>query len=1041
MINEAKWLDNSEIGIDIWHKKYSHGETFDEWLDRISGQDKELRRLILDKKFLFGGRILANRGLNKKVSYSNCYVVTPPEDNLESIFDCAKELARTYSYGGGCGVDISKLRPKGCLVNNAAETTSGAVSFMTLFDLTTSLIGQAGRRGALMISMDVHHPDILDFINIKQTDGAITKANISVRTSKEFWEAVDQDGMYELRWNGKTYNKIRAKEVFEKLVEGNYNWAEPGILYWDRIEDYHLMQYEEDFEFASVNPCVSGDTLILTERGYVPIIDVVGEELNIWNGQEWSLVTPRVTGKNQPMKKVHFKGYNDIKCTDYHKFIMKDGTRKEARELKTGDKLKKWDYPIIDCGEGIETKEAYTYGFFSGDGYKNEKENKAVIYLYGNKQELTPYLLYTHIREDKKEKRLALAVTEYYNKLNKFFVPNVDWSIQSRLEWLSGYLDADGTVNSTDGSLSCSSINLQFLKDIQFLLHTLGIKSVIGTMKEAGERLMPSHNENNDYKKYNCQKSYRLTISAFHSKQLKDLGLNTHRLNFNPQPKRETSRYIEVEAITDLPNEETVYCVNEPKNHSVIFNGIMTGNCAEEPLQAGSSCLLGSLNLSAFVKKPFTSSATFDMEQFKNAIKIAVRALNDVLDEGLPKHPLQIQRDTVHDWRAIGLGLFGLADTLIMLGKKYDTDEALEFCDTIGKFFADRSLRESARIAKEQGAFPKCNIRNILKSDFVLENASQKTIDLISEYGLANSQILTTAPTGTLSTMWGISGGLEPYFAFEYVRKTESLHGEDVYYKIDSKIVEDFKKATGGSELPSYFISSMEINSLMRVKMQGIWQKHIDASISSTVNLPEDVTMKEIYDIYRFGHEQGLKGLTIYRDGCMRSGILSTSGAPSETTELKRGEVIPAHNDVTGEKRTLQTGCGTLHSTAFFDKNTGELAETYLSKGSTGGCNNFMIAVSRLISLCARAGVSVEEIADQLKSCGTCPSYAVRAATHKDTSKGSSCPVAVGIALLEMADRKENKIIAKSVCPTCGAELVFEGGCNTCKNCGWSKCD
>lgn len=150
MISIDQWLNNFEIGINIWKEKYQYkNETFDEWLNRISGGDTELKNIIFEKKFLFGGRILANRGLEKegkKISLSNCYVITPPEDNLESIFETASKLARTFSYGGGCGVDLSKLSPNGAKIQNAADSTTGAVSFMELYNLVTGLIGQAGRR-------------------------------------------------------------------------------------------------------------------------------------------------------------------------------------------------------------------------------------------------------------------------------------------------------------------------------------------------------------------------------------------------------------------------------------------------------------------------------------------------------------------------------------------------------------------------------------------------------------------------------------------------------------------------------------------------------------------------------------------------------------------------------------------------------------------------------------------------------------------------------------------------------------------------------
>ena len=193
-----EWLGKeNQLGTDIWTKKYCNdGESFDQWLDRISGGNREIAAYIRQKKFLFGGRILSNRGLDekgRKVTYSNCYVIEPPEDNIESIFDCAKKLARTYSYGGGCGVDISNLSPRGAKINNAAKETSGSVSFMELYSLVTALIGQNGRRGALMISIDCSHPDVEEFIDLKTDLDKVTKANISVRIHEDFMEAVEEE--------------------------------------------------------------------------------------------------------------------------------------------------------------------------------------------------------------------------------------------------------------------------------------------------------------------------------------------------------------------------------------------------------------------------------------------------------------------------------------------------------------------------------------------------------------------------------------------------------------------------------------------------------------------------------------------------------------------------------------------------------------------------------------------------------------------------------------------------------------------------------
>ena len=747
-----QWLgkDNS-LGIDIWNRKYKkNNETFDEWLDRVSGNNEAIKALIIEKKFIPGGRILSNRGItDTRVTYSNCYVITPPEDNIESIFESRKKLARTYSYGGGCGIDLSKLAPAGAKVHNQAEQTTGAVSFMQGYSQTTEEIGQAGRRGALMISLDCHHPDLLNFIDAKTSQDAVTKANISVRVTDDFMEAVINDKEWVMSFTrpetGETITKsARAKEIFEKLCKNNWDWGEPGILFWDTVSNYNLLEFDDTFEYAGVNPC------------------------------------------------------------------------------------------------------------------------------------------------------------------------------------------------------------------------------------------------------------------------------------------------------------------------------------AEEPLPAGGSCLLSSINLSAFVK-----DKEFDFDDFGETVANGVVYLNEVLEEGLSLHPLDEQRQSVADWRQIGLGIMGLADMLIKMELPYDSEQARLLCEKIGLVMADNALYTSAFLAGHAGSYN--NYKScVQKSEFLKNNTCESTREAIEAYGLRNSQLLTIAPTGTISTMLGISGGIEPIFANSYTRKTESLHGHDEYYKVYTPIVKEYMDEHGikdETELPNWFCTSSTISPLNRVLMQGVWQKHIDASISSTVNLPEEATIDDVEEIYLNAWKEGLKGITIFRNGCKRLGVLTTNSSQEKEEEkgLLRGEIISCSDNLIGMKRRLTTGCGSLHCTAWFDPQTGDLMEIYLNKGSTGGCANFMVGLSRMISLACRGGVKIEDIADQLQSTGACPSYASRTATKHDTSKGACCPMAVGNALMEMWNEmkerieKGNSIIALAnsdsqipssesrtsfnpetdngaKCPECGSELIQEGGCVICKSCGWSKC-
>lgn len=264
-MNVIEWLGkDNKLGQDIWEKKYKfNNETFDQWLDRVSGNNNDIRELIEKKKFLFGGRILSNRGLDKygvKTTLSNCYVITPPDDNLESIFECASKLARTYSYGGGCGIDLSNLCPNGARVNNAAKHSSGSVSFMDLYSLITGLISQNGRRGALMISLSCNHPDIEEFIGIKSDLDRVTKANISIRITDDFMNAVKNNEKYTMSFvreeTGEVITKtIDAIKLFHKICEMNWDYAEPGMLFWDRIENWNLLSCDNEFNYAGTNPC------------------------------------------------------------------------------------------------------------------------------------------------------------------------------------------------------------------------------------------------------------------------------------------------------------------------------------------------------------------------------------------------------------------------------------------------------------------------------------------------------------------------------------------------------------------------------------------------------------------------------------------------------------------------------------------------------------------------------------------------------------------------------------------------------------------
>lgn len=748
-----QWLgEDNKIGIDIWHRKYQrNNETFDEWLDRVSMKNKDVKQLIVEKKFLPGGRILSNRGItDTKVTYSNCYVVAPPEDNIESIYESRKKLARTYSYGGGCGIDISKLAPAGAKVCNQAEKTSGAVSFMAGYSNTTEEIGQNGRRGALMISLDCHHPDLIDFIDIKTKPDSVTKANISVRVTDDFMEAVDNDRLWTMSFTRPETGEVITKtasavDIYDKLCENNWNWAEPGILFWDRIKSYNLLSNNPEFEYAGTNPC------------------------------------------------------------------------------------------------------------------------------------------------------------------------------------------------------------------------------------------------------------------------------------------------------------------------------------AEEPLPAGGSCLLGSINLAEFV-----TGKEFDYSSFAGAVYNATLYLNNILDEGMPLHPLEEQRESVKKWRQIGLGIMGLADMLIKLEIPYNSRSAITLCDSIGKVMAEKAILASSKLASVFGSYPEYT-NDVIETEFFEQNVnSDHVLSMVSKYGLHNSQLLTIAPTGTLSTMLGVSGGIEPIFANSYTRRTESLHGHTEYYKVYTPIVKAYMDNHGlsdESELPEWFVTSADINPRDRIDMQAVWQKHIDASISSTVNLPYEATIDDVKDIYFYAWITGLKGVTVFRSGCKRAGVLTTDEKKEDVTNENTTKELrnpPKYDYISPvSRKTIGTthgntyckkcACGTLYITLNRD-DSGNIVESFIHTSKGGICQANTSAVNRLVSLAMRSGVKIDEIVDQIKGikCGAC----TKAISNGMKLDGISCPDILARTLQEFKGDKtevpefnigekastetENVLIVDEVnaerCPDCGEPLIEAGGCVECTNCGWSKC-
>ncbi len=482
---------------------------------------------------------------------------------------------------------------------------------------------------------------------------------------------------------------------------------------------------------------------------------------------------------------------------------------------------------------------------------------------------------------------------------------------------------------------------------------------------------------------------------------------------------------------------------------------VSTNPCAEQPLPDGGCCNLGALNLERFVDQ----DGNFDFDGFKETTAIGARFLDNVIDYNLDRHALEEQKQNAMNDRRVGLGILGLGDMLVKMGIQYDSDEALETIGKIMEIHRDTSYETSAALAKEKGQFPNFDWDGYSQSLFV-QDLPKKLQTKIKNHGIRNCTLTTVAPTGSGAIVARVTSGVEPIFATSYkrkVKKNDSLGKQFDTFTVYHPVV---KEMFGTDEnLPQYVVTAHNVDPYFRVKMQGVVQKYIDSSISSTVNLAEETTVDTVADIYMTAYKADLKGITVYREGS-REGILITDDKSSENeekssedAEMKTARTRPSITE--GRTRRMRTGDGTLYVTVNEDENG--LCEVFTAIGKAGGTVAAQTeAISRLISLALRSGVDPNSIINQLKGIsGPNP-------TWEDGQLILSTPDAIGRALetfvngdspsqekksqFEIADETSAKVRqAKEYgqhCSECdGSGIVNEGGCLVCKDCGWSKCE
>ena len=691
-----------------------------------------------------------------------------------------------------------------------------------------------------------------------------------------------------------------------------------------------------------------------------------------------------------------------------------------------------------------------------------------------------------------------------YSFDNKFVVPEVIINNARNnigKYYISGLMYADGCPQGTKDSgysVRLNQSNIELLRQVQLILHANGILTKIYKRRDGASKLLPDGKGGK--KAYYCKTNYELITINNSAKIYKDfIGFcNSYKdvkLNSFDFSNRINENYLdEIVEINKIDNDD-VYCIKEDIGKTIIVNGLSVKRCGEIPLSAYDSCRLMAINLFFYVKNPFTKNAYFDFELFREDVQFAQRLMDDLIDLELEKidgiiHKIENDPENsstkqvelelwqnIHKFcamgRRTGLGITALGDTLAALGLKYGNDDSIECTETIYRALKVEAYRSSVAMAEELGPFEIFN-SELEKNCSFIQSLPKDLLAKMKKVGRRNIACLTTAPTGTISNLakigkyFGTTSGIEPVYMTFYTRRKKGNPGDKEFrsdfvdqngdhwmefkiYHSGVKLWMDITGETDETKSPYHGACSPEISWTQRVKLQAAAQKHIDHAISSTVNLPNNVSEEEVAKIYETAWRAGCKGMTVYRDGC-RTGVLVSeptkvegkivkTQAPKRPKELN-GDVH--HITVSGERYLVIVGLLDNEPYEIFANKNDVIEKTVkkckivklknrlykaifddeseLSPVTTNATEHEEV-ITRLASISLRHGADIQFVVEQLNK--------LKGSMH---SFAKSVARALKTYIKDGAETKQK-------CEGCdNGKLVYQEGCIICKNCGWSKC-
>jgi ribonucleoside-diphosphate reductase alpha chain len=824
---------------------------------------KETYDLMSNKYFTHATPTLFNAG-TMKPQLSSCFLLAMEQDSMEGIYNTLKDCAMISKWAGGIGLHIHNIRAKGSDIRGTNGQSSGLVPMLRVFNNTAKFVDQGGKRnGSFAIYLEPWHADIEAFLQMRKNHGdEELKARdlfYALWIPDLFMERIKADGDWTLmcpdecpgladvygdafvelytRYESEGRGRItmKARNLWFQVLDAQMETGTPYLLYKDACNK--KSNQKNLGTIKSSNLCVAGETLILTEKGHIPISELSGQKTNVWNGTEYSEVEVFQTGEDQELVNVETDDGTSLTCTPYHKFFIQNSYNKkdcrlvEAKDLKPGDRLKKCNYPVISGDKKM--KYAYTHGFFCGDGtYSNnhlehkqcefkslsdhyfckrhldfETEfslksiqmdvntsttqcnamsyvKKPVAYLYGDKKELLKHIDYRYKTEN--ETRINLQLPLDIDE--KFYVP-FDASLQDKMEWFSGYCDADGTIanNGENQQLQMASINRDFLLNLKLMLQTCGINPKLKHARSAGHSYLPDGK--GGHKLFDTKELYRLLITSCDLLKLVSIGFSPHRLKINSnQPQRNAIQFIKISSVSQLDRRDNTFCFNEPKCHAGIFNGILTSQCSEivqySDENESAVCNLASIALPTFVKPNKQGINEFDFQMLHSVSKIVTYNLNRVIEVNY--YPTEKTERSNRRHRPIGIGIQGLADVFFLMGLPFASEEARDLNRQIFETIYHGAVEESMELSKMEGPYETFQgspaSKGELQFDLWSVDPGESRYDWtklkpdVVKYGLRNSLLLAPMPTASTSQILGFNECIEPITSNIYSRRT--LAGE-----------------------------------------------------------------------------------------------------------------------------------------------------------------------------------------------------------------------------------------------------------------------